>query len=309
MLRSQLPSANALFTFECVARLGSFTDAARELNVTQPAISRSVSALERHLGYELFVRHGRWIRLTPRGEKLYRSSTNAFSSISETLLRLDSRNRNRSTVTLSLSTAMVNYWLLPRLGRFREMYPLTDLQFHLNPGDVTTPPHYCDLSIGLSSPDDAGVHHRAISDEKVLAVCSPDYLSEHGSIANQRRFSGHTFIQFGDYPLNWDRFFETSGLRFPGPERQLAFSDYAAVVQAAVQGHGVALGWNSITACLLLDGSLVQASPHIVRTGRSYDIITHSPAPVRPAVDEVRNWLVEQMNTDQESLKQQLGII
>ena len=308
MLRSQLPSANALFTFECVARLGSFTAAARELNVTQPAVSRSISALERHLGYELFIRHGRWIRLTPRGETLYRSSNNAFSSISQTLMRLDSRNRKRSTVSLSMSTAMANHWLVPNLGRFQDQHPAIDLQLYLHSGDQTQVLQHCDLSIGLTSPDDAGNHSHPYADEKVFAVCSPEYLKRHGQIGNQRRFRGHTFIQFADYPLNWDRFFDSCGIRFFGPEKSLMFTDYSTVIEAALAGRGIALGWSAVISKLLLGRKLVLASRHVIRTGRRYDIVTHVSAPVRPALEDVRNWFISQMKSDLDDLEFELKL-
>ena len=91
MLRRRIPSANSLFTFEAVARLASFSDAANELNVTQPAVSRSISGLGAHLGYPLFERHGRWIKLTHNGDKLFRATADAFNIISASMLEIEQR--------------------------------------------------------------------------------------------------------------------------------------------------------------------------------------------------------------------------
>ncbi len=80
MLRRKIPSANALFAFEAVGRLKNFSRAARELNVTQPAVSKSVKILEEHLGYALFKRDGRRITLTPNGDKLFRAVSTSFNT-------------------------------------------------------------------------------------------------------------------------------------------------------------------------------------------------------------------------------------
>jgi LysR family glycine cleavage system transcriptional activator len=89
MLHRRIFSANSLFTFEAVARLASFSGAANELNVTQPAISRSISRLEAHLGYPLFIRHGRWIKLTQNGDKLFRATSTAFNTISSSMMEIE----------------------------------------------------------------------------------------------------------------------------------------------------------------------------------------------------------------------------
>jgi len=97
MLRSRIPSTNSLFAFETVARLRSFSAAASELNVTQPAISRAINALETHLGYSLFNRHGRWIELTYNGDKLFRATSTAFNTISDSLREIEQRNESQET--------------------------------------------------------------------------------------------------------------------------------------------------------------------------------------------------------------------
>jgi LysR family glycine cleavage system transcriptional activator len=91
MLRRRVPSAHSLFTFEAVARLASFSKAANELNVSQPAVSRSIKTLETYLGYHLFERHGRWIKLTHNGDKLFRATADAFNIISASMLEIEQR--------------------------------------------------------------------------------------------------------------------------------------------------------------------------------------------------------------------------
>ena len=121
-------SPRHLLVFEAAARLSSFTKAAAELNVSQPAVSLAVRQLETALGLRLFTRGHRAIALTRAGERLFDDVTFGFSRILETAAQLHRQGR-KSHVTLSVSTAFANYWMVPRLAQFHRD----------NPGDRPAP--------------------------------------------------------------------------------------------------------------------------------------------------------------------------
>ncbi len=121
-LRRMLPSNHALFVFEAVARNRGFTRAAAELNVTQPAVSKAMAQLERHLGVRLVDRSGDGIALTEDGAILYRRVAEGFRGIEAALREIDIRRTGIDTVTLSLSSAFTTHWLMPGSTRFRRRF-------------------------------------------------------------------------------------------------------------------------------------------------------------------------------------------
>ena len=302
MLRRRLPSTNSLFSFEVVARLGSFSDAARELNVTQPAVSRSISELEGHLGYPLFNRHGRWIDLTPNGDKLYRATSLAFGTIIESLRDIEQQQESREVVIISISAAAANYWFIPRMEEFKEKFPDVSLSFQVFAKESEERQSNFDLSVRLSNPQDADMHRWPFSDEKILALCSPEYLSEYGSLDQPVAGKSHTLIEMADQRYSMDEFFHATGQQTPGNSLTLKFSEYSSIIQAAIQGQGVALAWVTETSKQIIEGNLVPACTQVVKTGRRYHILASNLTPMRPVVENIRDWMINEMRNDQKKM-------
>ena len=299
MLRRQLPSTNSLFTFEVVARLGSFSSAAKELNVTQPAVSRSISGLEQHLGYPLFKRHGRWIELTVNGDKLFRTTSTAFKTIINTLREIGEMQGNQESVTISMSSTAVNYWFIPRLSEFKKSFPSVSLDFQMHSGESDELMQGADLCVRRSYPEDANVHRWTFSDERIVAVCSTEYIQKYGTLNRSNKDRNHTLIESVGQNYTVGEFFQAIGKTPPSAPDILKFSDYSSVIQAAIRGQGIALAWVPETSRLIIDASLVPISPQIVKTGRRYHVLASNLTPMRPVVEDIRDWLIGQMRNDQ----------
>ena len=302
MLRRRLPSANSLFTFEVVARLSSFSEAARELNVTQPAVSRSINALEVHLGYPLFNRHGRWIDLTHNGNKLFRATSTAFGTVNDALLEIDHHQEDHETVTISMSSTVVNYWFIPHMDKFVESFPDVALNFMTFTSDSDDLHQNADLSIRLSNPLDADMHRWPFSDERILALSSPDYQAKFGTLDIPKKNTSHSLIEGIDQRYSLDEFFHTTGQNTPENATIIKFSDYSSTIQAAIQGHGISLAWISEASKQVINGNLVPACTQVVKTGRRYHILASNLTPLRPIVEQVRDWLTTTMREDQKQL-------
>ncbi len=285
-----------------VARLSSFSDAARELNVTQPAVSRSINALETHLGYPLFNRHGRWIDLTHNGDKLYRATTTAFDTITDTLREIDHHQEGRETVTISMSSTVVNFWFIPRMGDFIEKFPDVSLNFETFYSDSDDMHQSADLSIRLSNPRDADRHRWPFADEKIMALCSPDYFAESGTLDKPVKGRLHTLIEGVDQRFSMDQFFHATGQQTPANSVVMKFSDYSSTIQAAIQAQGITLAWITEASKQVIEGNLVPACTQVVKTGRRYHILASNLTPMRPIVEQVRDWLTNEMRTDQRKL-------
>jgi len=306
MLRRQIPSSNSLFTFEAVARLGSFSAAALELNVTQPAISRSISSLENHLGYTLFNRHGRWIELSQNGDKLYRATSTGFNIVMDALREIDRREDRQETVSISMSPVAVNHWFVPRLFAFREKFPGVSLTFREYTKDSDNLLRDVDLNIRLSNPKDADMHRWPFADERIMALCSPQYLADNGSLDKVDANKTHSFLEWRQQRYGLDEFFHTTGLQMPENSLFTRFSDYSAVLQSAIQGHGIALAWVTESSTQIINGTLAPACAQVVKTGRRYHILASNLVPMRKAVEDVRDWLISEMRSDEKRLRSTL---
>ncbi|WP_279356954.1 LysR family transcriptional regulator [Methylobacterium indicum] len=292
-LRRMLPSNHALFVFEAVARNRSFTRAAAELNVTQPAVSKAMAQFERHLGVRLLDRSGDGIALTDDGAILFRRVADGFRGIEAALREIDIRRTGIDTVTLSLSSAFTTHWLMPRINTLQEAFPSVDFRFQLIPGALAGPVD--DVDLGMRFVEGPDLDHEALflMNEVMLPVCSPAYRAGRQADPAGRT----TFVNLTAISPMW-----TGGVD-PGPDwngsrASLNFSDYAVVLQAALLGQGVALGWASVVSHWLSTGDLVPAASRVTRTARMCQLIHLRSRPLRRSVAAVRDWLVAEMRAD-----------
>lgn len=292
-LRRLLPSASALFVFEAAARYLSFTRAAHELNVTQSAVSRMIHRLEAHLDTKLFLRNATGIELTEDGRQLYREVTGGFQRIEIALEDISAKHGDEGTVTLSLSSAFATHWFMPRLGQFQERFPRIDLRFQLVCGEPTGSVEDVDFAVRYNAEEDVDHQRWPLMDEEVIPVCSPAYLAAHGDLDGCSDLGGHTLAHLsGSIRIPWSHYLAAFDYPPLAGSRSLTFSDYSLVVQAAVSGRGIALGWWHVVAYELLQKMLVPAASGVLRTGRSYSLVASNSRALRKPAVLVRDWLL-----------------
>lgn len=302
-LRRLLPSANALLVFESAARHLSFTRAAAELSVTQSAVSRMISRFESHIGLPLFQRHPTGLALTDDGRLLYNSVASSLQRVEITLEDLLSRKSGKSTVTLSVSSAFAMHWFMPRLARFQEEFPAIDLRFQLVRSEPVGPVLDVDFGVRYDTPDDGNHLRWQLMEEEVIPVCSQAYLDTHGSLDDCADLSGHTLVHLsGSLRIPWSLYLSEFDYPPVSGSRSLTFSDYTLVIQAAISGRGIALGWWHVIANDLLSHNLAPASRNTLRTGRSYYIVATASRPLREPAALVRDWLLTEMQADRKTL-------
>ncbi|WP_374654717.1 LysR substrate-binding domain-containing protein [Dongia sp.] len=295
-LRRSLPSANALFVFEAAARLMSFTRAALELNVTQSAVSRMIGRLEAHIESKLFIRTPTGIELSEDGRELYHAVTGSFQHIEMAIESIRARHGAGGTVTISLSAAFAMHWFMPRLERFQAEFPSIDLRFQLVRGEPTGPFEDVDFAVRYNLPEDANHHSWLLMEETVMAVCSAAYLASHGALGSDADLSRHTLVHLsGSTRIPWQRFLAEANYPAQFAGRNLTFSDYSLVVQAALGGRGIALGWGHVVAHELQQKELVQAAPFVLKTGNGYFLVATARRPLRDPAILVRDWLLSEM--------------
>ncbi|QEL25202.1 LysR family transcriptional regulator [Bosea sp. F3-2] len=293
LLSRLVPSARGLLIFEAAARTGSFTAAAAEFNVTQPSVSRGVAELEAAIGAKLFERRARGLDLTADGSDLYGVVGDAVGRIAETVQAIQRRqNATKPIVTLSVSSSFVAHWLLPRLSEFNAAFPQIDIRFDLVPGVLRGIPDNVDLATRIVADDDQSYHRWFFAPEIVFPVCSPAYLQARGKLDHKGDGAGHVFLWLTDHAMHrWAKEWGNVANRSTSKGVWHEFTDYSVILQAALNGEGIALGWLSVVSSTLLKGTLVPASDLIIRTGQHHSLIAPRSKPLNPVVAEVALWL------------------
>jgi LysR family glycine cleavage system transcriptional activator len=300
LLSRLIPSARGLLIFEAAARTGSFTAAASELSVTQPSVSRGVAQLEAALGAKLFERGPRGLDLTADGRELYAVVRDGMGRIGDTIRSMQARRRtSKPVVTLSLSSSFVAHWLLPRLGEFSAAFPDVDLRFDLIAGVMRGVAENVDLATRIIADDDPHYHQWRFAPEIIVPVCSPGYLRARGKLDHDGDGAGHVFLHLTDHSLQqWAKEWGNIANRDLAKGIWHEFTDYAVILQAALNGEGIALGWVSVVSSALLKGTLVPASERRIHTGRHHSLIAPRAKPLNPVVAEIAEWLASRMATE-----------
>ena len=291
-LRRKLPSSSSLFVFEAAARCGSFTRAADELCVSQPAVSRMLSRLEEHLGVQLFERVRGGARLTESGALLFRRVQEGFSTIESAISEIEARATGIETVTLSVSTAFTTHWLMPRMSRFHERFPSVDMRYQLISGRIGGPLGDVDLGMRFIDAGSLKATDTLVLPEITLPVCNPQYRADVIEGNDPTKLA--TLISMDHQDRGWTAVFQ----ELERPENALVLSDYAVVLQAALLGQGLALGWMNVVSHWLDKGDLVPAGARPRVTNRRCCLVVPTGRPTRPVVEHVRSWIIEEMHAD-----------
>ena len=279
-LRRSLPPLSSLLPFEAAARLGSITRAGEELGLTQAAVSKQIRALEEDLGVALFERRNRAVHLTAEGRELGRRISEAFESIGA--LAEDLRqNAREGEVVLRSQLCEGLYWLLPRLSDFYQKHPDVPVRVSTSTRPIGESEERFDLALQTSGRDSGKTRLVFTAADEVFPICSPRYLEtlpveilpaamshnspSDGAPHNLPLALGmipklrllHHKVEPQDW-IDWDAWLEKleTGLRvgYSG----IVHDSYPLMIQAVLEGHGIALGWRRTIEPYLKSGSVVR---------------------------------------------------
>lgn len=283
-----------MIVFEAAGRLRSFSRAATELGITQAAVSYAIKQLEQSLEQPLFVRRHRHVELTEPGLRFHQDVALGLSHISRSADALRQHKADRH-VTLSVSTAFVSHWLLPRLADFHRALPAIDLRLQTTDRDLDLAAE--GLALGVRRGDGVWENCQALllAREEIFAVASPHYLAKAKLPAGLVNLPRHRLIHLEE-PIRprptWNEWFRAQGINYRDENLGLRLNDYALVLQAAVDGEGVALGWRHLVEGLLARGALKKVVPQSLKTGLGFYVAWPTGRPLSAEAAEVRDWLV-----------------
>lgn len=185
--------------FHAVAEAGSFTHAGEQLNLSQSAVSRQISALEESLKVMLFHRHARGLILTEQGELLYRTAHEIFGKLSMVEAQLaESKDRPRGLLKVTTTVAFGSTWLSPRMRDFMELYPDIEVHLILADRELDLSMREADIGIRLSPPRQADLIQRHLLTVHMAIFASTHYLKKHGSPSSPEDLDNHRIVVYGD---------------------------------------------------------------------------------------------------------------
>lgn len=299
----ELPPLDLLRGFEAAARHLSFTRAAAELFLTQPAISRQVQMLEESIGVPLFQRRHRALLLTDAGQALYRKVAGMMEDLRGTLRELRGAARLQS-VTVTMSVSFASLWLIPRLPAFRKRHPTVDVRIVADNQLLDFSRDRIEVAIRYCAPDAAPANAVMLFGEEVLPVCSPRLLRDRTRPLRAPEDLRHHMLLHDEWNargtgwLHWDTWLQAHGLAKLKPAGDLRFSHYYQMIQAAIEGQGVALGRLPLLSEMIRRRQLVvpfepqRSGGHI--TPRAFFMLREPRSTVRAEVNAFCDWLVAQ---------------
>ena len=294
-LLRQIDSLHHLAVFDAAARHGSFTRAAEELNVSQPAISQSIRKLEAAIGVTLFRRLHRSIALTDAGAMLAHDVAEAFGRVQATVSHLGALGHS-DHVTLSVSTAFANYWMVPRLQAFRERYPSLDLRLQTTDKELDLAQEGISLGVRRGKGDWAGYDTALIAKERLIAIASPAWIVAHGAPVDPAALAKAPLITLEE-PFrarpSWRDWFAHFGVDYRDSGAGLRLNDYALVLQATIAGEGIAMGYAHVTRGLIEQGLLTPLGGWAYETDQGYYLVWSDRSEISENAAIVRDWIVD----------------
>lgn len=252
--RASLPSLTGLHVFECVGRLQSFRAAGEELCITQSAVSYHIQQLERRLDVRLFEREARGIRFTEHGRRFHEKVCRAFKDLEDATAELTGGSAHEWRLRVSVLPSFASCWLVRRLPALRRAHPGLDLTLQPELGVVDLERGESDLAIRYGRGHWAGVRSEMLIEERLCPVAAPAIAGTDG-YWTQQRLLGAVALQ-ASRPFEWPLWMKAAGFT-EAPRQALNLSDYNIVLQAAVDGLGVAIGRRSLLQEHLHSGRLV----------------------------------------------------
>lgn len=282
------PPLRSLQVFEAAARCGGFTAAGEELGITQSGVSRQVSDLEATLDVTLFLRNGARLSLTPAGERLAGQLADAFA---KTWAAVADARRSDQVVTLSMLPSVAARWFAPRLGDFMAANPDIDLRITASRHLVDFASEGVDAAIRYGPVQPSSLDAVKLGTETVTPVCSASYAEDQALHAPADMY--RATLLCGDIPEDWPTWFDAAGCHTPPPAGP-RLGDDAAILQAAVDGQGIALGRSLLVADDIATGRLVAPFAISLDASHAYWFVRPKDMTTTHAIDAVMTWLVGQ---------------
>ena len=291
-MRRKLPPLNSLRAFESAARHQNLTRAAKELNVTQAAVSYQVKLLEERIGVKLFHRHGGGLKLTPESHVYFAALRQAFDLIREATDELVAASPTTNLTVSTYPNFAIN-WLLPRLQDFSTKHAELNLAVVTSIRTLDFERHQMDVAVrwGAGWP---GLECHYLFSADMLPVCSPALLTGSKSLRKPKDLASHTLLHIESSRDDWKTWLDAVGVTGIDVYRGPVFDSSAFTQQAAIDGLGIAMGRIPLVDEYLKSGRLVAPFRERYRTEDAWYLVFPKATASFRKVKIFANWMMEE---------------
>lgn len=282
-----------------MARTGRFRDAAAELNVTRPAISHQIRALEEAVGVTLFERGSRPARLTDAGRSYFPVVRDAFDTLERATRTLAPADRPDQLVIQVYLTAALK-WLIARLYDFEQRHPDLHVRLSTSYVDWDFDRDHADVGFILSRSQVPGLHYRPLFRSILSPVCNPALLSGKSALASPADLTRHTILQVDGAEEDWRLWLDAAGVDGVELADRVSFDTYILAQQAAEDGRGVAMTIGPFARDELSTGRLVEPFDLKVPHWHLWQLVCTEEARHEPKIRLFEEWLADQVRRDTE---------
>lgn len=288
--RHQLPSLTALQCFEAAARHLNFTLAAKELHLTQSAVSKQVAQLESLLQTQLFSRHRKQLTLSSTGTRYLAHAQSILRASEHATLDILWHDHNTKPLVIGAHPTLATYWLIPYLKDFYQSHPHIQLHFVdvLQPNEQTHT--YCDVNFLFGHGNWEGLKAVKLFDEGMVAVGSPD-LIQHTPIQHASDLSQLTLVHCSSRPSAWHDYFEAQNIDTTFAYKGPRFDTWSACSQAATAGYGAALVPFFLVSSALKNQRLIQVWDYELASQDAYYLTYPAHEAQEPTVRQLVEWI------------------
>lgn len=288
---------NNLNTFASAAEHLSFQDAAESLYVTPSAVSHQIRNLEKVLGYPLFDRLDKGVRLTSRGAQLFADIRAPMKQLHEAS-RKALRGLEDNTLTLSVAPVVATGWLLPRLKDFYANYPDINLSVIVTTDLVDFKSDPFDASIRIGDGNWSEVDILKLFGYEIVAVCHPSLIKKNDGLLTPADVMDNTLIQNASVPGMWAEWFESASVKNAAAKTvNLQVQNAAQMIEAIQSGEEIGLIDKKFIQQDIESGRLAIACDHVLQGNKGYYLVSPESARDLPSLNSFRDWLAQQINT------------
>lgn len=291
---NDMPPLQTLVVFEASARLLSFTAAARELGTTQPAVSQQIRLLENMLGVALFERVYRGVVLTDAGYILLKTTQNSLKELRDVLQKIKQAKKS-PRINVATDFAFASYWLMPKLPEFRRQYKEIDIRLQTSQSEVDLMSTDADVVILFGEGHYQGYFTEKLLPEIVYPICSPKLIEEYESFDTLADLTKVPLLKLnadmGQKWMDWDHLFQYHGGFWLPSNATMEFDNYTLLVQAAIAGQGIALGWSPLLDDFIQSGVLIALKAFTATSENGYHIVTPKQREPAEQVEIFIDWM------------------
>ena len=263
--------------------------------MSQAAVSQHVALLEAELGATLFTRGHRGVVLTSTGETLRLAVEDGLRTLQAGVSAARRLGKKR-TLQILTDFGFAAWWLMPRIARFSDMAPDVELRLITTQSDDLADDPDFDLAILFGAGDWPGLRARRLFQEEIYPVCSPAYLGARpaptpADISRMRLL--HLRAPSAQRWFTWNDWFAAMNLAPVSRAHDLTFNNYQLLLQAALQGQGVGLGWAPLIDALVESRVLLRLASTPLRSERGYFVVESRDSPVSEHLEAFKRLLFE----------------